>query len=735
MRVVIVVPSLDVGGAERVMVLLARGLPRTGIDVTVVAIDGTGVLRTELEAAWPDGTAAGVRVIDLGRTRARTALPDLVRAIRAARPDVVISSQTHVNALLALLRPLLGDVRLVAREPMLWVDGPNERPAGRALRRSAVRRADVVLASSPTMRAELAALLGRAVEVLPNPVDVDGLRRRGRAAVRPEGPGRRLLCVSRLADGKGLEDLLRAFGQHAVPDDLLTIVGDGPLRRTVESDVERLGVDGRVRLTGTLVDPAPLLAGADALVLPSRSEGMPNVALEALAVGTPVVATTDLVTLGDLARDAPAGAIRTVPRGELGRALAEVRVLDARPRPSLLPPGHRTEVVAEQLRHLLGLDRPLRILLPTLAPYPSALAPSVQSANMAQALAELGHDVTLIAANEDPALRHVAGAPDPATLYGFDPAYRAEVHAPRERRGQSYVNAIRLARRTRRSRPDLMLSRDLRGSLLVARRGVTTVFEAHSLTALTGAQERIVLHMLLRTPAFRGFVVISQALADDLIATFDVPSERVLVAHDAVRPTLTTPPSPRPDDGVLRVGYTGSLFAGRGVERLVEVAQRAPWIELHLVGGPAEAAESWRRQLEAGPEANVVLHGMVSPARARELQTGMDVLVAPFERRVGTDSGVDTSRWMSPMKVFEYMAAGRPIVISDLPVLREILRPDEDALMVPPEDTGALLDAFLRLRDDRELGRRLAASALSRVHERFTWEQRAQRIVDWALRS
>jgi glycosyltransferase involved in cell wall biosynthesis len=105
------------------------------------------------------------------------------------------------------------------------------------------------------------------------------------------------------------------------------------------------------------------------------------------------------------------------------------------------------------------------------------------------------------------------------------------------------------------------------------------------------------------------------------------------------------------------------------------------------------------------------------------------VLVAPFARRVETDSGVDTSRWMSPMKVFEYMASGRPIVISDLPVLREVLRPDVDALMVEPEDPDALIAALEQLRDDPDLGARLAASALERVRSEFTWELRARRIL------
>jgi glycosyltransferase involved in cell wall biosynthesis len=376
-----------------------------------------------------------------------------------------------------------------------------------------------------------------------------------------------------------------------------------------------------------------------------------------------------------------------------------------------------------------------RILMPMLASYPSALASTVQSVNMAQAFAERGHDVMLVAANNDPSLATVLGATDAASLYGFTPAFRTRVLSVRSRRGQSYINAVRIARLVRQERPDLILSRDLRGCLIPAILGVPTVFEAHSLTALLGRQERWAISRLLRTPAFRGFVVISEPLAQDLAREFDVPKDRILVAHDAVRPedpgpsAGAAPDGRSPTDRPLRIGYTGSLFAGRGIELLIEVAGRAPWAELHLVGGPADVANALRERLADLPGGRIVIHGMVTPIRARELQREADVLVAPFARKVGTDSGVDTSRWMSPMKVFEYMASGRPIVISDLPVLREILRPEVDALMVTPEDPDALLAALERLRDDPDLGRRLASSAQERVHAEFTWDRRAQKVL------
>ena len=380
----------------------------------------------------------------------------------------------------------------------------------------------------------------------------------------------------------------------------------------------------------------------------------------------------------------------------------------------------------------------MRILFPHLTRFPSVEAPAVQVANMAQAFAELGHTVTLVApAGPDAAADAAAGSPGVRldTVLGLEPAFMVRTLSRRIHRGQSYLHALRIARMARPGLIDLVFSRNLRGALLPALRGVPTVLEAHTVSSLTGPQDRRVLARLVRAPGFRGIVAISQALADDLVAEFAIDADVVLTAHDAVRLT-GAPPSgrPRAPGSPLVVGYTGSLFPGRGIEQLLEAARRAPWIELHLVGGPPDIAHRIESDLARAPggsgSANVVVHGPVSPVASRAAQRRMDVLVAPFARRVSTDSGVDTSRWMSPMKVFEYLASGRPIVISDLPVLREVLRPDVDALMVPPEDPDALIAALERLRADPELGARLAGSALERVRSEFTWEIRARSILE-----
>lgn len=383
----------------------------------------------------------------------------------------------------------------------------------------------------------------------------------------------------------------------------------------------------------------------------------------------------------------------------------------------------------------------MRILFPTLTRFPSWEAPAVQVANMAQALAELGHDVTVVATAPDTGLAasHPDAARDPALLLGFSPRFTTLVLSPRVHRGQSYLHALRIARLVRRQRPDLVFSRNLRACLLPARRGVATVFEAHTLDALLGRQERWVLARLLASPGFRGIVAISAALAHDLTTELAVPTDRLLVAHDAVRliddeapaaprgPAAPTPRVAASEGSVrLRAGYTGSLFPGKGVETIVAAARRCPWVEFHVVGGPQALADT----LATSAPDNVIVHGLVTPAEARRLQRGFDVLLAPFSQRIESDSGVDISRWTSPMKLFEYLASGRPVIVSDLPVLREVVTHELDALMVAPDDPDALVAALLRLRDEDGLGARLAAAALARVSAEHTWAVRAAAVLD-----
>ena len=100
----------------------------------------------------------------------------------------------------------------------------------------------------------------------------------------------------------------------------------------------------------------------------------------------------------------------------------------------------------------------------------------------------------------------------------------------------------------------------------------------------------------------------------------------------------------------------------------------------------------------------------------------------PYQPRVSASSGGDIGRYLSPMKLFEYMACGRVICSSNLPVLQEILTP-EIAILLPPEDSGAWVTAIQEIKDDPTLRSNLSHSARVAAKE-YSWENRAEKMLD-----
>ena len=336
--VVIVLPSLAQGGAERVMVNHAIGLRETGDRVRVVLTDGSADGGGALRASLPSDVA----VIALGQTRVRAALPTLMRLLRRDIPDVIVVTHTHLNLALCAVRPFLPRrTGLVLREPThapVLLDGRSTR-ARRIAQRMLYRRADTVIATSGVMEDDLRQLTRASVVMLPNPVLVTEVRSAAATdlVARPPNGGRRFVSVGRLDRLKSLPDLLTAFAAGSRSEDELVLVGEGPARSQLLAMALELGIHDRVHLRGFLAEPWNEIATADAFVLASRAEGMPNAALEALAVGTPVIATEDLDVLTDLRDSAGATAVTLVPRVRLADAIARAAPRSHGPTPELAP--------------------------------------------------------------------------------------------------------------------------------------------------------------------------------------------------------------------------------------------------------------------------------------------------------------------------------------------------------------------------------------------------------------
>lgn len=293
-NVLFLMPSLGGGGAERVITTLLRALDRSRFRLAIAVVD----MR---KAVYRDDIPPDVEIIDLGATRVRYALPKIIALIWKRRPHVVFSTLGYLNLALAIVHPLLPrGVRYIARETSIVSCTLQTHPWATAwtmLYRWFYKRHDLLVCQSQYMQADLVGQFGyppqRSV-VINNPVDLNYIQGRSAAPLNHSGRGDgkiRLVAAGRMSEVKGFDLLIEAIAVLADPRIHLALLGEGPLRDELAQLAAARGVADQVEFVGFQSNPYAWFARADAFVLSSRYEGFPNVVLEALACGTPVIAT------------------------------------------------------------------------------------------------------------------------------------------------------------------------------------------------------------------------------------------------------------------------------------------------------------------------------------------------------------------------------------------------------------------------------------------------------------
>jgi glycosyltransferase involved in cell wall biosynthesis len=361
---------------------------------------------------------------------------------------------------------------------------------------------------------------------------------------------------------------------------------------------------------------------------------------------------------------------------------------------------------------------------------PSQAANSLQVMKVCQAYAQLGHQVCLMVPGKQPVSWGIL-----SSHYGLQTHFNIEwiPSAPVLRR---YDLAWAAVRQARRKRVDAVYTWMLQAASLARWHGLPFLLELHD--RVTGRVGPFLFRRLLHSRVKGRFLPITRALQQTLERDFNfnfIPDE-VEVSPDGV--DLERYADPWPDAAQARqilglaqgltVGYTGHLYAGRGMELLVALAQTQPEVNFLWVGGRPEDVADWRGRLAAGAGPhNIHLTGFIPNARLPLYQAAADILVMPYGKVVATSSGGNTVNFASPMKMFEYMACGRAILSSDLPVLHEVLNL-RNAVFCPPDDFSAWQVALADLLANPE--RRRSLSEQARLDAAgYTWQARSARAI------
>jgi glycosyltransferase involved in cell wall biosynthesis len=275
--------------------------------------------------------------------------------------------------------------------------------------------------------------------------------------------------------------------------------------------------------------------------------------------------------------------------------------------------------------------------------------------------------------------------------------------------------------------PDtLIYGRHLLSLLLLSLKGMPFAYEAHSLPS--GFWGAITERLLFSLPNFKKLVVISEALKKDyLLEVSTLSSQDILIAHDGADapPDLKVIES---NSDKLKVGYIGQLYKGRGVELIVELASLMSNIDFVIVGGMDNDISYWKAQTLN--LCNIEFKGHMSHKELSHYYSKIDVLIAPYQSGPNQFIGnADTSRWMSPMKIFEYMSYKKPIVCSDIPVLRETLN-ETNSCLVASDNVEEWVSAIKLLENDICFSEYIATNAYQDFIGKYTWEKRAKYILD-----
>lgn len=336
--ITIYLPSLRGGGAERVMVTLANAFAERGYRVDLVLASATGPYLTEVSLA--------VNVVDLGRSRVITSLPGLVRYLRKRKPAALLSAMGHANLVALLAKKISGgNTQVVVSERTDSSAEANQNKGLRfllirSLNRYLYRSADAIHAVSRGVAVASAKELGLPLErfqVVYNLVVTQQILEMSCTNIDLPwliNDGRKLIVAAgRLTKQKDFATLIRAFALvQSKTNARLVIMGEGELRSDLEQLVAENSLQQAVLLPGFMENPFAVMKQADLFVLSSAWEGLPNVLIQAMACGTPVVST-----------DCPSGPAEILENGKWGR---------------LVPVGDAEELAQAMLKTLTDKTHP-----------------------------------------------------------------------------------------------------------------------------------------------------------------------------------------------------------------------------------------------------------------------------------------------------------------------------------------------------------------------------------------
>lgn len=287
----------------------------------------------------------------------------------------------------------------------------------------------------------------------------------------------------------------------------------------------------------------------------------------------------------------------------------------------------------------------------------------------------------------------------------------------------------------KRWKADVIYTWTMQVAAMSTMRGMPTVMEFHDYPM--GSLGPILFRIFVGSKSKKVILTTTRNLADGLCSRFDIhlPESILQIAPNG---TELERYQSLPDSNKARAAlgmkekftilYSGHFYPGRGMDLMLALVQALPQFQFLWVGGQAQDIEPWREKLQQLGMSNTLITGFIPNARLPLYQAAGDILLMPYQREISGSSGGNIVNVINPMKMFDYLAAKRAILASDIPIFHEVLN-QNNCVFCPPEDLQAWTQAILDLNKNQVKREELAANAY-RDAARYTWSNRAKTTLD-----
>jgi len=352
---------------------------------------------------------------------------------------------------------------------------------------------------------------------------------------------------------------------------------------------------------------------------------------------------------------------------------------------------------------------------------PSRSADSIHIIKMCEAFKKSGLKIVLVIPMD---LKSMCSKIDIFNFYGINKMFKIKKILTLPGRGVAVFYLLAMCYSIFK-RPDIVYTRRVEAAVLAWISHKKFILEIHD--CLIDKLDKFLFKRIADSKYFLKLILISNNLKIKF-TKYGFNDKKIKVLPDAVDINIFINKE-KPLHKRIRIGYGGHLFNGRGIEIIEALAASMNDLDFCLWGGTEDLINYWKNRTKKIK--NIYFKGFVKNTILAKELSSCNILVMPYQKEVAVFGNKgNTVEWMSPMKMFEYMATGRPIVASNLPVIREILRNDYNAILVTCDDVKEWELAIKRLVNNPDFAKIIGSNARSDVVKKYTWDIRAKEILE-----